>query len=493
MSNANKALKGSFLLVLTKLSEKSLGIVSTLVLARLLVPDDFGLVAIANLIIGLVSIMADTGSGLYLIQKEEVDDDDINTSWTINLILQTMLFVFLVLITPFASEYYQDDRLLSVIPVLSSMVILGALTNPYLSILIRNQSYELIFKIDIIKKIFSVSVVCIVALIFQNFWALIIGHLVSNMIRVVCSYLYLDYRPKLNLSRVREQWAFSQWMLAKGFLGYSRSQLDTFLISSFYSPAALGGYHISKYISNIPGSEGISPALDPLLASFSKNKNNFDNFKHQIMLTLLVIGATAIPLTAFMFFNSTPIVKLILGENWVDFSSVFGILSLLVIPLAIGKISAQIVISRGRVKALFYYDLFSLMIMAGILFYLSNISLESFSSAKVAVDFILVFLLFIYSAASIFNKELIKITSAFITILFSAFSLAYLSKVYFLTQIPVFISLTLSFSLFCLTWLLFCYAFFYIFLRKNQAALHLKYLIKQFMISCSSKLYKSKA
>ncbi len=109
MSNANKALKGSFLLVLTKLSEKSLGIVSTLVLARLLVPDDFGLVAIANLIIGLVSIMADTGSGLYLIQKEEVDDDDINTSWTINLILQTMLFVFLVLITPFASEYYQDD------------------------------------------------------------------------------------------------------------------------------------------------------------------------------------------------------------------------------------------------------------------------------------------------------------------------------------------------------------------------------------------------
>jgi len=492
MSQATLALKGAFILTITKLSERLLGLVSTLILARLLLPEDFGIIAISLLVINFIEVITDTGGGLYIISKDEVDHQDINTFWTIDIILKLLVFLILLAITPIVSSYYDDVRLLTLLPVLALMIPIGAFTNPHLVILRRTQNYTPILKMDITKKVLSISATITVALIYQNYWALIAGHLTSNIVKLVYSYAVFDYRPKFTLCKFTEQWSFSKWMLAKGVLGYSRSQLDTFLVSSFYSPENLGGYHVSKYLSNMPGTDAISPALDPLLASYSRNKKDLDSFKHQVMLTLLVIMATAPPLATFMYFNSTAIVSLILGDKWITFSEVFGILSLLVIPLAIGRVAGQIVTSQGKVKVLFFYDLLSLIVMAGVLLSLSSISIEAFSTARVAIDFSFVLLLFIYSTTAIFKKDLLIILLYFITVILGALGLGYLSQVYFFIELPIFISLTLSFIIFCLTWLVFCYLFFSLFLRNNHAALHLKYLIQELGVKCSLQLNKFK-
>jgi O-antigen/teichoic acid export membrane protein len=492
MSQANLALKGALILTITKLSERLLGLVSTLILARLLLPEDFGIIAVTLLVINFIQVITDTGGGLYIISKDEVDHQDINTFWTIDIILKLLVFFILLAITPIISGYYDDVRLLTLLPALALMIPIGAFTNPYLVILRRTQNYKPILKMDIIKKVLSISVTITVALIYQNYWALIAGHLTSNIVKLIYSFMIFDYRPKFTLVKFTEQWSFSKWMLAKGVLGYSRSQLDTFLVSSFYSPANLGGYHVSKYISNMPGTDAISPALEPLLASYSRNKRKPENFKHQVMLTLLVIMATAPPLATFMYFNSTAIVSLILGDKWLTFSKVFGILSLLVIPLAIGRVAGQVLTSQGKVKILFYYDLLSLTVMAGVLLSLTNTTLEAFSIARVAIDCSFVTLLFIYSTTNIFKKELLLIVFYFISVILGALSLGYFSQIYFLTELPIFISLTLSFIIFCLTWLVFCYFFFYLLLRNNHAALHLKHLIQEFGVKFSSQLDKFK-
>ena len=154
--------------------ERSLGLISTLILARVLVPEDFGLIAIANLVIGFVSRSIESGGGQYLIQKDVVGEGDINTSWTIGMILKLVIFILLLISTPFVADYYSDTRLILVIPILASMIIISAFANPYTAILQRNQEYAVIFKINIIKKLFSVVITVTTALIFQSYWALII-------------------------------------------------------------------------------------------------------------------------------------------------------------------------------------------------------------------------------------------------------------------------------------------------------------------------------
>jgi len=481
MSEANKALNGSFLLVLAKLSEKMIGLISTLVLARVLVPDDFGIVAIANLIIVFSGLLAESGGGLYLIQKKDVDDIDINTSWTIDLILKLGIFAIIFLASPIITEYYGDSRLLSLIPVLGLLILLSAATNPYLNILRRQQQYGVIFKIELTRKVISVIIVIIVSLIFKSYWALVVGQLTSNTLKVLLSYIFVTYRPRLCLKKAREQWKFSKWMLYKGVLGFSREQLDTFIVSSTANTSQLGGYYISKYVSTIPGYDGVAPALDPLLATYSRTKTNSENLKYQVKLTLFIICLTVLPLSSFVFFNSDSLVALILGNKWADFSFIFGVLSLTTVSLAFGRVASQLLTSSGKVKILFYYDLISLLTMAIVLFSLASYSLDIFAVGKVVTDFTLVALLFFYSTFNLFKLSILKLLLVFIWFSILSVLTGYLSNYCFSFQIPVFFTLIINFIVAVFLWILYCLISYKLFFQNDKCAHHLIFIVKNYL------------
>ena len=478
MSEANKVFKGAAFLFTGKMIERSLGLISTLILARVLVPEDFGLIAIANLVIGFVSRSIESGGGQYLIQKDVVGEGDINTSWTIGMILKLVIFILLLISTPFVADYYSDTRLILVIPILASMIIISAFANPYTAILQRNQEYAVIFKINIIKKLFSIVITVTTALIFQSYWALIIGHLVSNAVGTICSYIFIAYRPWFSLRYAKEQWGFSKWMLAKGMLGYTRAQLDTFMVSSFYSPSFLGGFHISKYIASMPGSEGLSPALQPLLATFSRSVKDKDAIKHQISLVIIIVFALLVPLSCYLFVFSEPFVLLLLGEKWGEFASIFGILSFLTIPAGIGMVASQVIVSSGKVKLLFIYDVYSLIFIAGVLFYFSSSTLDEFSMARVAAEFLIISTLFVLATYKIFVILLFNILFLFLTYFATSLALAFLTQYFFIVSIPYFFSLAIVFVIYAIFSIMLCWLFFVLFLRSNRAALHAIFILK---------------
>jgi O-antigen/teichoic acid export membrane protein len=484
LSEAKKVFKGSLLLFSGKVIQRSFGLISTLILARVLVPEDFGLVAIANLVIGFVSMSMESGSGQYLIQKNAVQDSDIDTSWTINIILKLVIFVLLLIATPFVAEYYSDDRLELVIPILAFMLIAQMFVNPYMAILRRNQEYTIPFKIEIITKFSSVTFTITTALIFQTYWALIIGHLVSNAVGAVCSYLFLSYRPKLSLANAKQQWGFSKWMLGKGMLGYTRAQLDTIMVSSFYSPSILGGFHITKYISSMPGSEAISPALEPLLATFSRSINDKEAIKHQVSLVLIIVFAFVVPMSCFLFVFSEPVVLLLLGDKWIDFVPVFGILAFLTIPAGIGKVASQVITSSGKVKFLFLYDIYSLIFMGAALFYFSNGSLDTFSTVRVLAEFLTITVLLVVATRKIFGLLLVNIFMLFISYFAVSMSLAFLSEIFFIDNISYLFSLSIVFLIYGIFSTLLCWLFFTLFLKKNVAAHHAIFILKEAKNKC---------
>jgi lipopolysaccharide exporter len=476
VSEAKLALKGSLVLVCTKISEKLLGLVSTLVLARILVPEDFGIIAISLLVIYFMTTVANSGGREYIIRKDHIDDEDINTFWTLNLYLKIGVFILVLLITPLIASFYEDQRLLTLIPILALTLPLGAMVNPAVVICQRNQNYFPILKIDITKKSISITLAIATALYFQNYWALIVGHLTANIINLVLSYILFNYRPKFTLKKLGEQWAFSQWMLARSVLGYCRSQLDTLFVSVFFPASALGGFHISKYISNMAASELVAPALEPLLASYSKNKHIAGDFKHQIVLTIMVVSASAIPLTAFVFNNSADIVSFVLGDKWIEYATLFSYLSLLVIPQAIGNVSGSIITSSGKVNLLFYYDLISLTIMIGTLYSLRNGSLESLTIGKFAIEIVMVTSLLIVGAISMFRLSIIFLFAILLSSGIAAFGLGFILSS-FSFDLPLFFELVINFFIFATCWILICICFFMVFLRSNHAALHIKYLL----------------
>lgn len=385
MSLGLKALNSSFIILIIKLIQRTLGIVSMLILARLLAPEDFGIVAIASLVVFFCDVLTESGAQQYIIQKEAIDDDDINSSWTLNIIFKCVVAVGILLLAPIIANYFEKNELVNVLYVISLILPLGALTSPSLILLKREFNYKPIMKLLVTEKVLSFIFTVSLAFYFKSYWAMIFGVTFSYAVKAIGSFLIYDYRPKFTLIKAKEQWAFSQWMLLKGAVGYSKSEFDTFIISKLFTFDVVGGFNLMKNLSTMPAREIIKPLTEPLLASFSRVKSDTDKLNFQIITSMALLFIFTVPITTFLFTHHQPIIQLLFDSRWWSYSPVLGILSILILNFTIVSILHEALISTGKIKFLFYYDLVSFVLIVAVLLSLDFQNIEDFSWARTGV------------------------------------------------------------------------------------------------------------
>ena len=480
MSNVKKNIVASAFQVAGKLTEKLLGLLSTLILARLLVPEDFGLVAIVSLVIAFIDVLAETGAKDYIVQKESVTKDDLDTSWTFNLVLKAIVVALLFLIAPVVASYYQNESLVAAIRTLSMMAMLNALVNPQLFILQRERDYKKIFKIDIFRKVVSVIVTVCLAFYLRSYWALILGQLVSVFGKLALSYIFVPYRPSFTLINVKSQFSFSQWILLKSIFGYVRAQLDTFLVSSKFSVGALGGYHISKYIAMMPATQLLGPAMSPLLASFSDVQESEKELKHQVQFSLIILFLAVYPVTAFIFANSSGISSIILGSKWVSYSQVFGLLSVSVTTVPLINFATSILFIAKRPRDVFLFDVLTMLALFAILVGIPHHSLTSFALAKVSFDIVVTHAFLCYSMTKLKgNFDLILIVKIALTSLCFSIAFSFLVSLISLFEDLVLLNLFIKGVVYLVLWLAGYFSIYGLFLKGTEIGFHISYLAKK--------------
>lgn len=397
MSITNKTINSSFLILITRLIQRSLGIISLLVLVRLLSPEDFGVVAIASMVVFFCDVLSETGAQQYLIQKEILTPDDINTAWSLNLLFKAGLAVILFLVAPWISVFFENDSVTLPIQALCIILPISALGCPGLMILKREFNYQPIFRLNVIEKFASVIFSITLAFILESYWAMIFGVIFSFSLLSIGSYFIHPFRPRLCFKHVSDQWQFSKWILFKAIVGYSKSEMDTVFIMKFFGLGALGGYNLMKNLSTIPGREIIQPLTEPLLGAFSRSRDDVNNFQIQIINSLITLLFITVPMCLILFEYDTAIVNVFFGEEWYEYAPILGFLSVFIINFTLIGVLQEALIAIGKVKVIFYYDLISLVITAGLLALFFNNSLMEFTQARVsiAVCFVLVLCLII--------------------------------------------------------------------------------------------------
>jgi lipopolysaccharide exporter len=478
MNKAKKSLFAGMLLVANALLKKAIGLISTLILARVLAPDDFGLVAITMLVLGFVEVFSVTGSQQYIFQKEKVTDDILNTAWTIDLILKVFVSLLLFLSAPFVADYYGDQQLVNSLRVIALLPILGALKNPGLLLLQKEQKYGAIIKQSILIKIVAVIVTISLALALNNFWALILGTLCTSILESAGSYLLHSHRPKFCLRNSKPQLVFSGWMTPQAILGYLRTQLDTFIVSSTYGKSQLGSYHVMKYLAFMPTSEVITPATQPLLVELSKVKNDRDAFTNQYRLSLIIVMAVALPMTAFLYAFDKILIELLLGTQWIKYADVFGALSGMVICFVILNQARRALVVFEKTKWMFYYEMVSFIGIYGTLLFIGLEDIITFTQNRILLEF--AFCLSVFSIVAyvlIGFKPLIKLIGMHIPLLLCVFVSVKLTQQIDLTEFNIIIKLASYAILFSLTYLvslLLSYALIY---RKTMEGKYVKNLV----------------
>lgn len=395
-SLTSQVLSSSFLLLIIRLIQRSIGLISTLILARVLTPNDFGIVAISVLVVHFCDALSATGSQQYIVQKTEVDSDDVNSAWTIDIIMKSILWIILIISVPLISSFYDRPEIENALYVSSLVLLVGAFKSPSLMLLRRTLSYKPIFRISILQKLLSFSVVMTFVYFEPSYWALIVGDLVSALTLTIGSYFIYTVKLKFSLRKIKEQWAFSQWVLLKGGVGFARAESDTILVSKYFSSEALGAYHMARHLSIMPSTEIIGPAIEPLIASFARVKNEPEKLAFQFTLSLLVIILLIMPACAFIWSFPESIINFFLGKQWAIAYPILSALSLFLFTTVISQLLNQFCIALGKVKSIFIYDVLSLFIIVSVLLTFMTDSLYEFSLLRGGVAFILVFSFFIY-------------------------------------------------------------------------------------------------
>jgi len=389
MADIKKGFMGSLLLVMQSFADKAVGMVSTLILARLLTPEDFGIVAIATLVVGFLDSFTTTGFQQYLVVKDEVKKSDLNTAWTINILLKFSVALLLILAAPWVSAYFNEQRLSPILWLAAFNIILATIWNPGTVMFTRNQEYLPRVKLIVTAKVISAIFTIACAYIYQSYWVLIIGQTVGIFIKVVGSYIIHPHRPKFQLVNYKDQLKFSGWLMPQSLLGYGKTQIDTLMVAARFGAEVLGGYHIVKYLALIASSHILQPMTEPLLRQLASIKENKRYFAMQSNVCVIVSVLLSAPIVIIMMNNHSELTLFFLGEQWLDYSTLLAVFAVSVFSHSLSMQVVRLIYIQQDTRKIFFYDLLNFTATVAVLLGWEYEEFFDLAVARTAVEFIL--------------------------------------------------------------------------------------------------------
>jgi len=343
-------LRSAALTVAMRWADRLIGFISTLILARLLVPDDFGIVAMCSLVIGLVDVLLDLGVGIALIQNRGATILHYHTAWTLRLGQTTVGMMVVIIGAPLAAKYFGDPRLTIVLQVMSIGLFMAGLENIGVVDFQKKMRFGMDFKFAFSKRIVGFAITVVAAWLLRSYWALVAGALASRVFGVVLSYLMHPMRPRLCLAKFREIFAVSQWMLARSTGLYLDASLHRILVGGRDSAAVLGGYTLANDVSAMPATELLAPLNRVLFPAFVRASHDRRELRRLYLLAQGLQTLVAIPASVGLAMVAREAVPILLGEKWTFAVPFVQLLALASVVQAITTSGGYVLITLARVR-----------------------------------------------------------------------------------------------------------------------------------------------
>ncbi|MDB5701417.1 MAG: lipopolysaccharide biosynthesis protein [Sphingomonadales bacterium] len=335
-------------LILVRLASKGVDFLSLLILAKLLSPTDFGIIAIAMTLVLMIEAIFELPVSQVLVSMPLVTDGHIDTAFTLSALRGLALALVLwILAIPFAS-FYHDPRLASLIGILSCAPVLRGMISPRMSFFIKRLDFRRDLILDLGNKLATLASSSLAAWLLHDYRALMVGIIVSPLVVVILSYVFAPYRPRFSLRNWSAFSGFVGWTTISQFLSAVNWQCDRLLLGRFVTPAALGNYSLANDLSFLPEQALIKPIVRPLLSAFSLIGDDIDRLRSAYHRASGSIFALGLPLMLGLSLLADPAVHFILGSKWVAAIPTLQWLSLTLIPPLFISPFPSLAMARGR-------------------------------------------------------------------------------------------------------------------------------------------------
>lgn len=311
-------------------SSRLIAFVKTAIIARILLPAQFGIFGIAGLILTLLETLTETGINIFLVQEEDNVDSYIDTAWVVSIVRGVLIALAMIFLTPFIVSFFRVPEAKDILFLTSLVPLLRGFINPAIAKFQKELMFDKEFRFKL--PIYVIESVVAVALAFLTHEAssFIWGMIAGATIEILLSFIIVRPVPRFSFEAIKIKRVVDRgkWVTAFGAFDYLFQNLDDFAVGKFLGKSPLGFYQVAYKISSLPISEVanvFSRVTFPIFRKISKDKKRL---KKAFIKTTLGTSALVIPFGAVIFLFSEQIVLILLGNNWLATVPVLKVLSL---------------------------------------------------------------------------------------------------------------------------------------------------------------------
>lgn len=366
----DKTVKGVGWSAIDNVAQYVVSFIVSIVLARLLSPDEYGLIGIVGIFTAVCTTLINGGFGSALIRKKDATDDDYNTAFIVNLCMSLLLYFVIFLCAPLIAKFFEREELTDLTRVSSVGMIVGALALVQQTRLTKRIDFKTQTKITLIASITSGVIGIIMAILGFGVWSLVAQGLSSQILKTIFLWVFNHWLPKLSFSKAsfKELFGFGWKIMISGLLDTVWKELYQVVVGKFYSPATLGQYTRAKgfsqlFSNNLTGV--IQRVTFPVLSNIQDDKNRMISAYRRIIKTTMFFS------TICMFFLgavSEPLLFCLIGPKWHEAATYLPLICLAGSLYPLHAINLNMLQVQGRSDLFLVLEIIKKLLALGPLF-----------------------------------------------------------------------------------------------------------------------------
>ena len=360
----HRAARSGAMMISSRIAQLVLGLGTTMILARILRPEDFGLIAMAGVLFGAALSLKNMGLGLAIVQQERVEEAELSKLFWLSLAFTSALAIITAALGPLIAWFFNEPVLVAITGCMAVGVFISGFVNIHDGLAQREMRFGGLSIAEIVAAISGAVIAISLAWLGFGVWALVAQQLVILIVQTMIVWNLVSFRPgpvrlDSGLADIRGLLAFGGQTAATRLINELSEQFSRVLLGRLAGPAALGVYQMAHRWSALPALQLVVPMKNVSVAAFSRLQGDLPRYRAYARLSFVAVLSLALPVLAFFVASAPSVIHVLLGSQWTEAIPIFRILCAAVFMGCAGRTMIWVYLSEGRTASRLRWTLVS--------------------------------------------------------------------------------------------------------------------------------------
>lgn len=336
--------------IMERAGVQSVQFIVQILLARLLLPEDYGIISLITIFIAVANVFVESGFNTALIQKKDSDEIDFSSVFYLSLCISTIIYILIFILSPFISKFYNEPQLTVVLRVLAITLFFGVFNSIQNTVIAKQMQFKKLFFSGLGASLISGIIGVILAYMKFGVWALVFQQILSQVSTTIILWFTVKWRPKLvfSMNRVKILFYYGSKLLVSSLIDTIYNNLTNLVIGKFYTPQVLAMYNRGQQFPNLIVSNINGSIQSVMLPTLSSEQDNKEKIKSMVRRSIVTSSFIIFPIMIGLAAIAEPVVRLLLTDKWLPCVPFLQIFCFIYVLMPIHATNLQAINAIGR-------------------------------------------------------------------------------------------------------------------------------------------------